>query len=736
MRIAAVSLLVLIGIAPCALAQNEHSVPAAIHERASAKGRTAAAEPSTPSRMFALAAPRTVSLEGLPEGARLALLNGAVAMHREVPGDLMEQGEWTALPDGRRLWRVAIHSPEARSIRVHFSGFDVAGGQVWLGSESAAGAAIANKPFAAQGPLGDGEFWSTSVFADTVWVEFVPAADQTSDAIPFTIDRISHYFDAPHAASGQQAQAAKSGANKASPNQVAPCQLESKCYPEYADVASGVAQLHYERSGFGYVCSGALLNSTSQRGIPYLLTADHCIQNDAEARTLETNFFFEANICGGAIPDEPVLASQVLGAKYLASGGIGVGDYSLLLISNAPDKAMFLGWTTADVAVDAKVLGIHHPQGSYKRISFGHRVLDEELVIGEGDDAEIGPPDKYWKIEFTEGLVQGGSSGSPLLNRANQVVGTLTAGPAFDDPEAEDVLICTLDPFEAFYGRFANGFPRFRQYLEDAVPASMTSPANGSVLPGPTVDFVWSKGTSSDDFKLHIGTTAGGRELAVENAGNNSFHRVNYLPTDGSRIFVRFWYRMLGTWRFTDYVYTAARDSGRKVTIHITNKLIYPVQVKANGSNLMVVAGGATASRDIPTPAELVVTYEMLRPVIDGVPAGEPVSGFFPGTGAAMGTIPFTITNTTGTDVYFAPVLYNGTGQPVSLVMNGGLAEEKSCGCTVEAGTYDYAAGYYALRPGSNVRAVSGDASALYQNFVTYVERGTGILRVSFTTLK
>ncbi|MEP7361989.1 MAG: trypsin-like peptidase domain-containing protein [Acidobacteriota bacterium] len=736
MRIAAVSVLVLIGVAWCALAQDEHSVPASVHERTSAKGRTAAADRSTPGRMFALAAPRTVSLEGLPEGAGLSLLNGAVAVHREVPADLMAQGEWTTLPDGRRAWRLAIHSPEARSIRVHFDAFDVAGGQVWLGSENGADEPLVSKPFAGQGPFGDGEFWSNSVYADTVWVEYVPAADQTTDAVPFAIDQISHYFDVLRAPSGQAAQIAKASSNKAAPNSVAPCQLEAKCYTEYADVASGIAQLQYERNGFGYVCSGALVNSTSQRAIPYLLTANHCISNDAEARTLQSNFFYEANICGGANTESPVLATQVLGAKYLSSGGLSLGDYSLLLLSDAPDKAMFLGWTTADIAVDSKVIGIHHPQGSYKRISFGKRTLDQELVIGKGEDAEYGPANRYWTIEFTEGLVQGGSSGSPLLNTANQVVGTLTAGPGFSDADAEDLLICKLDPFEAFYGRFANGFPSFRTYLEDAVPASMTSPANGAVLPGPTVDFTWSKGTSSDDFKLYIGTTAGGSQLAVENAGNNAFHRVNYLPTDGSRIFVRFWYRMLGTWRFTDYTYTAARDNGKKITIHITNRLLYPVQVKANGSNLMVVNGGAVATRDIATPAELVVSYDMIRPVVDGAPAGEPVSGTFPGTGAAMGTIPFTVTNTSGNDVFFAPFLYNGTGQPVSLVMNSGLAEEKSCGCTAVAGANGYSAGYYLLRPGSNIHAVNGATSALYQNFTTYVERNTGIVRATFTTLK
>lgn len=734
MRIAAAGLLALFNVATCALAQETLSVPAALYERPAAKGRAAAAELRSPGRLFALDAPREVSLEVLPQAARLSLLDGAVAIHRETPASLLEQGEWSTLPDGRRVWRVAVESPDAGAIRLHFTGFDIGGGQLWLSSGEPS--ATNGKALSGRGPLGDGEFWSASVDSDTVWVEYVPAADRTDDAVPFVIDRLSHYFEQPAETPTATPDLAKAATAQPAPKAVAPCHLESRCYPEYANPASAVARLRYERNGFGYVCSGALVNTTSQRFIPYLLTADHCIQNDAEARSLQASFFFEANICGGATPDIPVAEYTVLGAKYLASGAIGAGDYSMVLLSDAPDKALFLGWTTADVPVGAPVVGIHHPGGTYKRISFGKRVIDEEFRLGEGDNEEIGPADRYWKIEVTEGLLQGGSSGSPLLNANNQVVGTLSVGPGYSDPDIEDLLICSLDPFEVFYGRFVNGFPQFRRYLEDATPAVLTFPTNGATLPGSTVDFTWNKGTSSDDFKLHIGTTPGGRELAVEDAGNVSFHRLNYLPTDGRRIYVRFHYKMLGTWRFTDYTFTAASDNGRKVAIRVTNKLIYPVQVKANGSNLMIVPGGATASRDIAVPETLVVTYDMIRPVIDGSPAGVPVSGYFPGTGAAMGTIPFTITNTTGADPVFAPVIYNGTGQPVQLTLNSGLAEEQSCNCTAVAGANGLAIGYYPLRPGSNIRASNGGTSALYQNFASFVEAQTGILRATFTKLQ
>ena len=44
-----------------------------------------------------------------------------------MAADAVQKGSWTALPDGRCVWRLSIRSPEAAEVRIHFSGFNVEG---------------------------------------------------------------------------------------------------------------------------------------------------------------------------------------------------------------------------------------------------------------------------------------------------------------------------------------------------------------------------------------------------------------------------------------------------------------------------------------------------------------------------------------------------------------------------------------------------------------------------------
>src|SRR5258705_3719318 len=83
------------------------------------RGSGAVAEPRAlpPSRSLKLHRPGTVALGPLAAEERAKL--GAVGMmrrigvHRDLPEGTLDQGTWTALGDGRVIWRLAIASPEA-----------------------------------------------------------------------------------------------------------------------------------------------------------------------------------------------------------------------------------------------------------------------------------------------------------------------------------------------------------------------------------------------------------------------------------------------------------------------------------------------------------------------------------------------------------------------------------------------------------------------------------------------
>ena len=88
---------------------------------------------------------------------------------------------------------------------------------------------------------------------------------------------------------------------------------------------------------------------------------------------------------------------------------------------------------------------------------------------------------------------------------------------------------------------------------------SMTSPTPGSMLLGSSQTFNWSaNGTSVTEWWLWIGTSTESYDIYnSESLGTAKSHTVSALPTDGSTLYVRLWYKIAGSWSSSDYTYTA-----------------------------------------------------------------------------------------------------------------------------------------------------------------------------------
>lgn len=85
-------------------------------------------------------------------------------------------------------------------------------------------------------------------------------------------------------------------------------------------------------------------------------------------------------------------------------------------------------------------------------------------------------------------------------------------------------------------------------------------PLPGSILPGETVTFDWSG--NSDKVKawwLYVGTFPGGKTIVdTGDIGAKTSHTVSGLPTNGSPVWVRLWYKLFVVWKYFDFRYTAA----------------------------------------------------------------------------------------------------------------------------------------------------------------------------------
>ena len=93
--------------------------------------------------------------------------------------------------------------------------------------------------------------------------------------------------------------------------------------------------------------------------------------------------------------------------------------------------------------------------------------------------------------------------------------------------------------------------------IDDDNPVAMTSPAPGSTLTSSSVTYTWSAGTGATEYYLQVGTTPGGQELYSVSEGTNLSATVVAIPTDGSPVYARLWWKVGALWSFTDYTYTA-----------------------------------------------------------------------------------------------------------------------------------------------------------------------------------
>lgn len=374
-----------------------------------------------------------------------------VGVSRDVAVDAA-LGQWQSIAGVGNVWTVAIESQDALGLRIRFADFHLPDGaflQVWAPDAPDA----INGPFTGEGPLGKGYFWSTVFTGQRVYVEYVaPAGHPGGGAVPFAIDTVSHHYR-DYLADESAARGPGS------------CHNDSSCFVEWATRRNAVARMLFVDGLSSFVCTGQLLNTVAGDLTPYFLTANHCIgiqidenpQSDPQdiAESLVATWLFQTSSCNGSIPS---VASKPRSdfADFLArtrldldTPNLNLGsDASLLMIrGELPPGLAWTGWTGVDPPSLTASTGIHHPAGTYKRISLGTRGL---------------PLGKFWEINWFDGPTEGGSSGSGIYrDDTQQLYGQLSHG----------VSACPLSPHPDFnwdrYGKFSDALDVFGPFLSE-----------------------------------------------------------------------------------------------------------------------------------------------------------------------------------------------------------------------------------------------------------------------------
>ncbi len=202
----------------------------------------------------------------------------------------------------------------------------------------------------------------------------------------------------------------------------------------------------------GLMCSGTLINTDCQNLRSFLLTANHCLQNQNIANWV-FRFRYDspnpnpANNCRGS---EPTTWLTYSGANLRASNA--ATDFALVELFGSivgQSTLAFAGWNRSD-AIPTNSTMIHHPDADVKKITFDaiSPVIDPAPppFSGFGVDA-------LFRLQLRNnndfGMLEGGSSGGAQFDQDKRIVGQL-AGISLPNT-------CE-NPFNAWCGRFSTSW--------------------------------------------------------------------------------------------------------------------------------------------------------------------------------------------------------------------------------------------------------------------------------------
>jgi hypothetical protein len=356
---------------------------------------------------------------------------------------LADSGRWDSLPNGDRVWRLAVEAPGATDLSFGFTDFHLPEG-TRLHVYDAARTFFQGGWGRAQN-AGHREFWTPVVPGDSAVIEvFVPAGAAEPE---FTLAQVSAGYRDFFGREGGPYMVRQGSCN----NDVI-CPEGDPWRDEIRSV--GV----YTLNGT-WTCTGTLVNDVPTSLTPWFLTANHCGISTGNDQSMVVYWNFESPTCGALSGGS--LADNQSGAIFRAARSDV--DMALVELDDVPAEAFdvhYAGWDRSNSQPGGAV-AIHHPNTDEKAISFAQSDLDTTASCIGGP----GTPDTHWEVPFwDDGTTEPGSSGSGIWNPQNKrLVGFLSGGLA----------ACGNQEYDC-YGKFAiawdggSASSRLRDWLDPA----------------------------------------------------------------------------------------------------------------------------------------------------------------------------------------------------------------------------------------------------------------------------
>lgn len=225
----------------------------------------------------------------------------------------------------------------------------------------------------------------------------------------------------------------KTNFNAKSLSQNTDCQIDVNCSEgeEWCNQIRSAAMFLYTTNSCNnpgaYYCSGALINNTNNDFKQYFLTARHCTDCDIDWETVQFRFNSQRPVCdNGSNFSSSYNNYTVEGAANLeAYCDVSFTDNALIeILPKIPLQynVFYSGWDINSQSLNTNLHIIHHPSWKVKKITSGQIQYN------------AGPK---WDVYWDNGIIEGGSSGSPIFNDKNKkIIATLSGGLDYECDES------------------------------------------------------------------------------------------------------------------------------------------------------------------------------------------------------------------------------------------------------------------------------------------------------------
>lgn len=378
------------------------------------------------------------------------------ATNISVDLDPSKDGVWESTPDGM-VWRLRIHSADAFSINLGFTEYFMPkGGKLLLYTPDYK---EVRGPFTPADNEEHEQLWTPLLDGDEIVIE-VQLPEEVADQLRLKLSYVNHAFES--------FSSLISGS----------CNLDVICgqadgwgiVDPHRNIIQSVAVIS---TGGGTFCTGFLVNNVENDCTPFFMTAFHCGINASNAPSLVTYWNYQNSTCrqpfstASGQPGDGQLNDFNTGSIFRARRS--ASDFVLVELDDpvSPTANAYLaGWDASGADISSSI-AIHHPRTDEKRISFED---DPSQFTTYGGTTSTPNFTHVRVVDWDVGTTEPGSSGSPLFDQNQRVVGQLHGGGAACGNNLSD-----------WYGAFAvswdaggNSSSRLRDWLDPNNTGTLT----------------------------------------------------------------------------------------------------------------------------------------------------------------------------------------------------------------------------------------------------------------------